>query len=97
VKHTKRKKYLATDDLSGRELLAEYRPEGRWTLRPGDVVTMDTVRAKGPSGRYKKLTGPIHQIYRQPNGTVAVDVIDPLTRHVRTCYAEACTKKKRKG
>ena len=62
-------------------------------LRPGDLVET-AIRTPGPSGRLRKLVAPIHGLWRQPNGTTIVTVIDPVTRHQRTCYAERCVKKR---
>lgn len=80
---------------NGTEPLTEYRPEGGWTLRVGDTVTLRTVRVKGPTGRYRRLTGPIIAMHRTRTGRVCVDVRDPATRATRSAYAEAATKKRR--
>lgn len=79
---------------NGTEALTEYRSEGRWTLRLGDVVTMHTVKVKGPSGRRRKLVGAIVGMHRTRTGRVVVEVIDPGTKHLRSAHAENVSKRR---
>lgn len=90
----KRKPYRGAPTLPQPEALAEFKAPGRRTIRVGDRVTVDTIRVPGPSGRLRKLVGTVTRIYVQSNGTVAVDVIDPISKHVRSAYAERCAKRR---
>jgi hypothetical protein len=80
--------------LNGYEYLDEVKPDGRVTIRVGDRVQCHSIRVPGPSGRKRKLVGTVVAIYRQRNGTVAIDVIDPIHRETRTAYADQCSKRR---